>query len=111
MCSKPDAPKEFPFRNNMEEHMTKEHNHQWTKRDKYDPLLEKAITKRVKLAAKFCVIPKDNATYKEDGPKPKTPRSYNFNSERKGNEKPAKIHCPHAPKCTHVSHDALEDDS
>ena len=59
MCSKPDGPpREFPFRNNMEEHMTKEHNHQWTKRDKYDPLEEKPISFRVKQAAKFCVVPK-----------------------------------------------------
>jgi len=99
MCSKPDAPKEFPFRNNMEEHMMKEHNHQWTKRDKYDPLLEKPISFRVKQAAKFCVIPKDNATFEHDAPKPKIPRAYS-NMTRSGNEKPAKIHCPHAPKCT-----------
>jgi len=99
MCSKPDALKEFPFRNNMEEHMTKEHNHQWTKRDKYDPLLEKPVSFRVKQAAKFCVIPKENATYEPDAPKPKVPRAYS-NMTRNGNEKPAKIHCPHAPKCT-----------
>jgi len=100
MCSKPDGPpREFPFRNNMEEHMTKEHNHQWTKRDKYDPLEEKPISFRVKQAAKFCVVPKENATYKEDLPKPKVPRCYS-NMTRNGNEKPAKIHCPHAPKCT-----------
>lgn len=99
MCTKPDAPREFPFRNNMEEHMTKEHNHQWTKRDKYDPLLEKPFSSRVKQAAKFCVIPKENSTYTEDAPKPKIPRNYS-NMSRNGNEKPAKIHCPHAPKCT-----------
>lgn len=101
MCTKsqPDTPREFPFRNNMVEHMTKEHNHQWTKRDKYDPLLEKPFSKRVKQAAKYCVIPKENATYSEDAPKPKMPRSYS-NMSRTGTEKPAKIHCPHAPKCT-----------
>jgi len=100
-CNRDDgSPLEFPFHNNVEEHMTKEHNNFWSNRDKFDPLDTKPVSLRVRQAVKFCVIPKENSTWREDLPKPKVPRNYS-NCPRNGNDRKEKIHCP-KPKCDQV---------
>lgn len=99
--NEPGSMTQFPFFSNVEDHMVKLHTLKWSKRDKFDPVDIKPFNFRVRQAAKYCVVPKENPTFKEDQPKARIPRSYS-NSGKCDKGKPSpKVNCP---ECNQVFH-------